>query len=289
MRRLLITLIVVGLLGALLYSQRVAILDLLVAAQKEATLPEEVGFEQVQEAEEEEEEIEKLEIEEADEAEETEGTEGTEEIQPTPEPQPSPEPEGSSRLSEMNLAVPFTSQAPNGDWGEPYQEACEEASIYMVHQFYEGEPAGQIDPQVADEGIWEIVNFENALFGFYKDTTAAQTAVLAEQMYGYGRVDVISDPTVEDIKTHVAAGRPVIIPAAGRELGNPFFTSPGPLYHMLVVKGYTETQFITNDPGTRRGASYVYDFDTIMNAMHDWNDGDVENGAKAAIVIYPNE
>lgn len=189
--------------------------------------------------------------------------------------------------AEMNLAVPFTSQAPNSNWDLPYQEACEEASVYMVHEFYEGAPAGKIDPAVADADLLAIVEYENTLFGDYKDSTAEQIATLVMQMYGYSRVDVIEDPTIDEIKTHVAAGRPVIVPSAGRELGNPNFTSPGPLYHMLVVKGYTATQFITNDPGTRRGADYVYAFDTIMDAMHDWNGGDVANGAHVIIVIWP--
>ncbi len=71
-------------------------------------------------------------------------------------------------------------------------------------------------------------------------------------------------------------------------LGNPNFSGEGPLYHALVLKGYTETTFVTNDPGTRLGADYQYDFDTIMTAMHDWNGGGVENGAKVVVVIYPN-
>ena len=32
--------------------------------------------------------------------------------------------------------------------------------------------------------------------------------------------------------------QPVLIPAAGRKLGNPYFHRPGPLYHMLVIKGF---------------------------------------------------
>ena len=39
---------------------------------------------------------------------------------------------------------------------------------------------------------------------------------------------------------------------------------------MLVIVGYTETEFITHDPGTRRGKNYRYTFDTIMDAIHDW-------------------
>lgn len=35
--------------------------------------------------------------------------------------------------------VPFTSQAPEGNWQEPWQNACEEASIVMIQNFYKDE------------------------------------------------------------------------------------------------------------------------------------------------------
>ncbi len=187
----------------------------------------------------------------------------------------------------FNLAVPFTSQAPFANWDEVHEETCEEASVYMVHLFYQGEPEGLVDPQTAEDEIQRIVAFEMSLFGFFKDTSADQTAIFAEQLYGYTKTELLHDPTVEDIKRHVYAGHPVIIPAAGRQLGNPYFTPPGPIYHMLVVRGWTQNGFIVNDPGTRRGEGYFYTFGAVMNAMHDWNGGDVGNGAKVAVVIYP--
>ncbi|MFH1632074.1 MAG: C39 family peptidase [bacterium] len=187
---------------------------------------------------------------------------------------------------EFNLAVPFTSQAPHADWGLPYQEACEEASAFMVSLYYKGEPAGQINADVADAGILEAIEFENDYLGFYLDTTAAETADFIDMFYGLSTT-VIDNPTVEQIKAEIAAGRPVIVPAAGRELGNPNFSGAGPLYHMFVIKGYTKDRFITNDPGTRNGESYVYDIDVIMDAMGDWNNGDPANGAKRIILVAP--
>jgi hypothetical protein len=185
-----------------------------------------------------------------------------------------------------NLAVPFTSQAPQGNWALPYQEACEEASIYMVAEYYQGTPAGKIDPAVADAALLKIVDFENTFLGNYLDTTASETASIVDSYYGYN-ARVIENPTVDDIKRQIAAGRPVILPAAGRELGNPNFSGLGPLYHMLVIKGYTEDQFIANDPGTRNGENYGYDYEVIMEAMGDWNGGDPAHGAKRILVITP--
>lgn len=182
------------------------------------------------------------------------------------------------------LNVPFTSQAPHANWELPYQEACEEASALTVHYFYSGKT---FTLDSADEALLGVVDFENEYFGYYKDTTAAETAELMQAYWGYTHVDVLEDPTVLELKGHIAAGRPVIVPAAGKQLGNPNFSNDGPLYHMLVLTGYTEDAFITNDVGTRLGEDYVYQIDTIMDAMHDWNNGDVENGAKRVIVAWP--
>lgn len=188
--------------------------------------------------------------------------------------------------AEINLDVPFTSQAPHANWDLPYQEACEETAALMVHRYWSDRDIVSADD--ADLGILEIVNFQTEQYGDYLDTTAVETAQFMKDLWGYQDIDVVtgSDVTIERIKQKVAQGRPVIVFAAGRELGNPNFTSPGPLYHALVVKGYTSTgQFITNDPGTRNGADYVYDYDVLLNAIHDWNDGDVANGQKAMIVV----
>jgi len=184
----------------------------------------------------------------------------------------------------INLAVPFTSQAPFANWDLPYQEACEEASILMVNWYYLG--VEQVSAEEADRAILDLVAFEEA-HGFPMDLTAEELAELIGEYFGFSRVDILEDPTVELLQSHLAQGQPVIVPAAGRLLENPYFRSPGPIYHMLVLRGYTEDQFVTNDPGTRHGEAYLYSFDVVMSAMHDWNGGDVEEGAKHALVIYP--
>jgi len=186
----------------------------------------------------------------------------------------------------LNLPVPFTVQAPEAQWVPPFKEACEEAAILNVHNFYQDRILTATE---ARQEIANIVDWENNYFGYYKDTTAAETGEMMQEYYGYNKVEVIDDPTVKLIKQHIAAGRPVIAPFAGQQLGNPYFTPPGPLYHMLVIRGYDQTYFYTNDVGTRRGDNYQYTIATIMEAMHDWNGGAVATGAKRIIVAYPNE
>ncbi len=191
--------------------------------------------------------------------------------------------------AELNLNVPFTSQAPTGNWGQPFQDACEEASVFMVHEYYAGNKSAVIDPTVATKALEDIVALENSLLGYYKDTTASETAQFAEKMYGYAKSEIISNPTVDQIKAQLNAGNPVLVPADGQLLNNPYFTPPGPPYHLIVIRGYTKNnQFITNDPGTKHGSAYLYSFDTIMNAMHDWNQGDVTHGNKVILILHPS-
>lgn len=195
----------------------------------------------------------------------------------------------SSLPASFNLAVPFTPQAPFANWDETHEETCEEASVYMVYLYFSGHAPGLVEPQEAEDAILALVERQKRMFGFFEDTTVKQTAAFAREAYGYGHIELLTDPTIEDIKLQIAFGRPVIVPAAGRELHNPYFKQPGPDYHMLVIRGWTQDGFITNDPGTRRGEGYVYPYETIMDAMHDWKPEDVLSGRKVVIVIYPNE
>lgn len=195
-----------------------------------------------------------------------------------------PVPSGDALPAEVNLAIPFTSQAPHKNWDLPYKEFCEEASVLMVASYIRGETIAS--PDDADTKLRGIFSFASNVLGYGVDTNAEETAEILKQFYKITNVEVVYDPTVDQLKRAVAAGKAVIVPAAGRQLGNPFFRSPGPLYHMVVVKGYTKDgKFITNDPGTRRGAEYLYDMDVLMRAMHDWNNGNVDEGRKVVIIV----
>lgn len=205
---------------------------------------------------------------------------------PTKSPiKPLPTPTKSPLLAEVNLAVPFTPQAPHANWDDPYGEFCEEASVLMAMSYIKGEKIPNAD--VADAKLLAMKAFEDKKFGYYKDTTSAETATIIKEFYNYKKVELVQNPTVADIKSALSAGKLVIIPVAGRMLGNPYFTPPGPIYHMLVIKGYTnDGKFITNDPGTRHGADFLYSENTVMNALHDWPGNEqIEQGKKVIIVI----
>lgn len=185
-----------------------------------------------------------------------------------------------------NLNVPFTSQAPKEIWNETFKEGCEEAVALMVYYFYENRQ--EITAETVEKDILQMVAWQKKNFGGHFDLTASQTAQMIQEYFGYKKVEIINQPSIEEIKYHLVNQRPVIIPTAGQVLGNPYYRQPGPIYHMLVIKGYTENEFITNDPGTKRGHDFLYSPQTIFNAMHDWLEKNILEGDKKIIVIYPN-
>lgn len=180
------------------------------------------------------------------------------------------------------LAVPFTSQAPDSNWDMPYQEACEEASMIMVAEYLAGNHTMRLSIDYADKKILELVAWEEAN-GYAIDVTAKQVVAILRERY---RIAAQVEPYSADrLRQAIQAKQPVILPAAGKLLMNPNFKNGGPLYHMLVVKGFEANEFITNDPGTRKGENYRYDESAFSRAVHDWNNGDVTHGEQLMIVV----
>lgn len=187
---------------------------------------------------------------------------------------------------DKRLAVPFMSQAPHANWDMPYQEACEEASILMVAGYYRGD-RGAYDPDEADRMILDLIDFEEGSLGYPADVTVEEAAKTVEAYDEGLSAEVLPVTDAEDIKRLIAQGIPVIVPADGKTLPNPNFRNGGPVYHMLVVVGYADGKFITNDPGTRLGESFLYNEEDLFASIHDWNGGDVPNGDKVMLVIKP--
>lgn len=180
------------------------------------------------------------------------------------------------------LKVPFTTQAPLVNWDALHEEACEEASLVMYYHFLKGKDIET--PDSAEKEIQELVAFEQQN-GYKIDVTVAELNEIAKSHYGLTSGHVIKNATMDDIKREIASGRPVIVPASGKMLQNPNFKNGGPVYHMLVIKGYDKDGFITNDPGTRKGEYYRYSYDILYDAIHDWDPNNISNGGKNILIF----
>lgn len=181
-----------------------------------------------------------------------------------------------------SVKVPFTTQAPGANWDALHEEACEEASLIMYYHFLKNTDIAS--PESAEKEIQDLVAWETNN-GYAVDVTVAELSEIASRYYHINSGRVIKNVTINDIKKEIAGGRPVIVPAAGKMLDNPNFRNGGPKYHMLVIKGYDKDGFITNDPGTRKGEYFRYTYDNLYNAIHDWNQDNILNGAKNVLVF----
>jgi uncharacterized protein YvpB len=175
--------------------------------------------------------------------------------------------------SPLSLKIPFTSETPDGKWVAPWNNACEEASVSMVEQFYL-KNTRKISSKEWKEKMLPLFEWETKNLGFHQDTNAEETAKLINEHSAFSAV-VKKDPSLQSIKEQLIAGHPVITLHAGFELKNPHipFRRSGSGYHMLVLKGFDDSkkEFITNDPGTNLGLDYRYTYDTILNTLHDFN------------------
>ena len=182
------------------------------------------------------------------------------------------------------LDIPFYSQAPFANWDAVHEEMCEEAAILNAGLYL-------LDKKLAlkdyEEELMKMKKIQKKEFGNYKSTTIKQTKKLVD-IYFEGKIKskIISNPTVKQIETEISNGNPIVVPLSGRDIGNPNFTPPGPIYHMLVIKGYDKLSFITNDVGTRNGNSYTYKKEIIMKNIHDWNEKDIRLGKKRVLVLH---
>lgn len=192
---------------------------------------------------------------------------------PTPLPSSSPsmvtmQPTPKALPKQVRLAVPFLVQAPFANWDALHEEACEEASMLMVEHFLKGQPLQSL--QEEDKKLIAQVRYQEQN-GYKVDLSLKQVADIMRDYYGISNARIETDFTIEDMKRELANGKPIIVPAYGKALPNPFFRSGGPEYHMLVITGYDEKGFISNDPGIRQGANFRYTYDSLYTAINNWD------------------
>ena len=185
--------------------------------------------------------------------------------------------------------VPFVPQSPVGERGNlVFENACEEAVLLMGYSWAVRHPLVR---EEAREEILKMAEYENVNFGFNEDTSAADTARLMKEYFGYDGVVVRDKVAASDIVPELFKGNLVIIPVNGQKLGNPRFEPPGPIVHMILIRGYdfARNEFIVHDPGTQFGKDYRYSFDVIADAFEDYSSGEevtAGSGTRAMIIVY---
>lgn len=185
--------------------------------------------------------------------------------------------------------VPFTPQAPLGNWQDMRQEnGCEEASAMMAMAWVRGK--GKFAPAEAEKEIVALADYELEKYGDFHDTSAKDTAIrIFNDYFNYDNIEVKYNVDAKDIKGELVKGNLVVVPVNGQKLKNPFYKPPGPIEHMIVIVGYDndKKEFITNDPGTKRGEKYRYKEEILEGALQDYPTGFHEPilEIKAAMIV----
>ncbi|MFA7653733.1 MAG: C39 family peptidase [Candidatus Magasanikbacteria bacterium] len=175
----------------------------------------------------------------------------------------------------VNLGVPYTSEIPDGSWIKPWNNACEEAAIVMIEQFYAGNHKARLTRAEAKKLMWPLFGIQTKLWNNNADTDAVRTAKLINDYTSFSAY-IKNDPTLEDILNELKSDRPVISFHYGYDLKNPNipWRRGGSYYHVMPITGFDDIkkEFIVDDPGNHKsGIDYRYKYDIITSSLHDFN------------------
>lgn len=169
--------------------------------------------------------------------------------------------------------VPFYVQAPFKKWEEDiFQSGCEESSLFMAMDWILGKEKTE---KKLESDLREITDWELKRFGTSMDTSLPDTGIILKEYFNFSDFFILKLEKIENIITQLEKGYLVLIPTNGRELKNPYYTPPGPQYHMIVILGFDreKNEFITHDPGTRRGANFYYPAENVWRSIASYETG----------------
>lgn len=123
-----------------------------------------------------------------------------------------------------------------------------------------------------------MTQYEQGRFGVAVDLSPEDTADLFREYWKRDQVSVVKNVSKEALIDTLYENAIIIAPTDGKVLKNPNFTAGGPDRHMLLLVGYDPKtkEFVTNDPGTRRGEGYRYDENILYGAIRAYKTGDHE-------------
>ena len=177
-------------------------------------------------------------------------------------------------IRKIRQDVPFMVQAPFGNWKDPiFQNGCEEAAMIMAYGWTKGTLA--ISAEEAQDEIRKLTAFEDKTFGYNTDTDIYDMQKIFQNYFRHQNVKTQENIKLDDIKNEIQEGNIVLVPAFGRALKNPNYTTPGPVAHVLVIIGYDPDakKFITNDSGTKHGKGYLYPEDVLFESIWQYKSG----------------
>lgn len=195
------------------------------------------------------------------------------EVIPAAEPEPSSEPEPEKAPTNVSFDVVYINESPDGSWDGPWKNGCEEAAIVMVDKYYKG--ISSISVTEAKAAMQRLFDEQDRRWGSNANSDGARNVELIKTHADF-QATLVQDPSIDDIKAELLAKRPVITLHKGFDLHNPNipFLATGSSYHNLVIVGYDDEakEFIVNDDGdTKAGKNRRYDYDVLMNSLHDYN------------------
>lgn len=187
------------------------------------------------------------------------------------------------------IKTQFVPQSPEKNWDQPWQDACEEASLLTVDYFYRN--ITQSDPQTIKNDLLKMFEFENQQL-FTHDVNLDQMSLVAKDYLKY-TPKIINNPSVEDLKIYISQNIPIIVPANGKALyqENKHFKEGGPYYHNLVILGYDDNtqKFTVHDVGTQFGAYFKYSYSLLIESIHDFPKSlkkeDINTGDKRVLIL----
>ena len=175
------------------------------------------------------------------------------------------------------IDVKFYSQFPldTATWikyNEPYQNFCEESSLlnWYYHLIWK-EP----DLKEYNQDLLKLKEIEDLIFDWwYKHTSIQDTLKLLIAFQDNQKVfwEIVENPSIQIIKEHITKWNLIIAPLYGKWLSNNLFIGWWPIYHNLVIKWYTEQNFITNEVWVSKWDWFMYKQSELMNNIYNYNE-----------------
>lgn len=190
---------------------------------------------------------------------------------PSAAPSPAPTPAPTPLPDSVFIKVPYTPQAPTGNWDAAHEEYCEAAASLMVGRYYQNAKyAGdRIPASDAEQAMGQIVAYERQSWPGTLDLSLDRVAQVTQHFYDLD--GTIGPASLTAVKRALAAGQPVLIPLMTH--GGPGGTRISPhygsvsVYHVLVITGYDSQKVYTNDAGFIQGQNWAYSWDVLQSAM----------------------